>query len=263
MPELPEVETIRRQLEPWLVGREVLSAGSHPSEKFLPARDTIGAVFEQVNRRGKFLLISLDDDSELIIHLGMTGQLRPFSDISDPYLRAWWQLDDGRILGFRDVRRFGRIRIAHDGIYEGLLSSLGPEPLAEEFTANHLYTQIKKSSRRLKTQLLSQKPVAGVGNIYADEACFRANLYPGVRKITVKQAENLHLAIRNVLSEGLAHGGTTLRDYVNVDGEQGGFQNYLQCYGRAGEPCIICGELLRKVILDGRGTTYCQLCQRR
>ncbi len=263
MPELPEVESIRQQLEPWLVGRQIISAGSHPSAKFSPAVETIGMTIESVSRRGKYLLLGLDDGREMVIHLGMTGQLFPIESPTDPYLRAWWGMDDESILGFRDVRRFGRIRVSDANHHEGTLAILGPEPLSEEFTPEHLYAALKKSNRKIKTQLLSQKPVAGVGNIYADEACFRAGIYPGVRKATKVQVVRLHAEIINVLSLALENGGTTLRDYVNVEGDQGRNQEFLLCYGRYGEPCYACGDILKRTVLDGRGTTFCGNCQKR
>ncbi|MFV2039329.1 MAG: bifunctional DNA-formamidopyrimidine glycosylase/DNA-(apurinic or apyrimidinic site) lyase [Acidimicrobiales bacterium] len=263
MPELPEVETIRRQLEPWLVGRTVVDAGSHPSAKFAPAIEVVGARLESVARRGKFLLIGLDDNRELIVHLGMTGQLLPTTDLDDPYLRAWWRFDNGELLGFRDVRRFGRIRVVHDRNYEGTLASQGPEPFSNEFTPESLWAAIKASNRHVKTQLLSQRPVAGVGNIYADEACFLARVHPAARNITRKQAAALHGSIVSVLRQAVDNGGTTLRDYVNVEGATGENQHHLHCYGRYGEPCVDCGTELRRTTLDARTTTYCPICQRR
>lgn len=263
MPELPEVETIRRQLEPWLVGRSVVEADSHPSAKFTPAIEVAGASFESVGRRGKFLLFELDDNRELVIHLGMTGQLLPVDDLDDPYLRAWWRLDNNEILGFRDVRRFGRIRVVHDREYEGTLATQGPEPFSDSFTPESLWLAIKASNRHVKTQLLSQRPVAGVGNIYADEACFLARIHPAARTLTRKQAAALHGSVVGVLRQAVDNGGTTLRDYVNVEGEAGENQEHLLCYGRYGEPCVECGTELRKITLDARTTTYCPTCQRR
>lgn len=263
MPELPEVETIRRQLEPWVVGRSVVDAGSHPSMKFTPAVEIVGAEIESLARRGKFLLFGLDDDRELIVHLGMTGQLLPDPDPADPHLRAWWSFDDGAVLGFRDVRRFGRIRVAENHAYQGMLAELGPEPLSADFTPDHLYDALRRSSRHVKTQLLSQKPVAGVGNIYADEACFRAGVHPGARRVSRAKATALHEAIVHVLRQAVDHGGTTLRDYRNADGGEGQNQYHLDCYGRYGDPCVRCGEELRRLTLDARTTTYCRTCQRR
>lgn len=257
------METIRRQLAPMVSSRTVLDAGAFPSGKFTPATEIVGSTIERVDRRGKFLLFGLDDHRELVVHLGMTGQLLPGVDPEDPYLRAWWRFDDGLFLGFRDVRRFGRIRVAQNGRYEGALATLGPEPLGPEFTADSLYTSVKRSTRHLKTQLLSQRPVAGVGNIYADEACFLAGVHPGARRITKKQAAALHAAIVEVLQQGVDNGGTTLRDYVGADGESGDNQFHLQCYGRYGEPCVRCGTELRRLTLDARTTTFCPTCQRR
>ncbi len=263
VPELPEVETIRRQLEPRLVGRAIVDAGSHPSPKFTPAIELVGATFEAVRRRGKFLLLGVDDDRELVIHLGMTGRLRPGADFDDPYLRAWWRLDDGATIGFSDVRRFGRIRVAYNHRYDGTLAVLGPEPFDDSFTPDHLYRSLRSSSRHLKTQLLSQRPVAGVGNIYADEACFRAGIHPATRRISRPRATALHEAIVHVLRQGVDNGGTTLRDYLDADGRSGANQHHLHCYGRYGEPCVDCGTVLRRSTIDGRTTTWCPTCQTR
>jgi len=267
MPELPEVETIRRQLEPFIVGRTVTDSGSHPSAKFAPAVEVVGTTVESTKRRGKFLLFGLDDGRELIVHLGMTGQLIPGAELDDPYLRAWWRLDERSgsesVLGYRDVRRFGRIRVAQNGDYEGTLATLGPEPFDPDFTPLGLWETLKGSRRHLKTQLLSQRPVAGVGNIYADEACFRAEVHPAVRRVTRAQAERLHHAIVQVLRQGVDNGGTTLRDYRDADGVSGENQHHLDCYGRHGEPCVRCGTELRKTILDARTTTFCPRCQSR
>ncbi len=265
MPELPEVETIRRQLAPAVIGRIITDAWSHPSAKFVPATEIMGAVIERLDRRGKFLLFGLDDDREMVVHLGMTGQLLPgcATPESDPYLRARWVFDDDTVLGYRDVRRFGRIRVVTAGEYQGTLASLGPEPFSEEFTADHLQRSVRTSRRHLKTQLLSQRPVAGVGNIYADEACWLAGVHPAARSLTRRQATALHRALVDVLRQGVDNGGTTLRDYVGADGEIGDNQHHLRCYGRAGEPCERCGEPLRSTVLDARTTTWCARCQPR
>ena len=172
MPELPEVETIRRGLEPLLAGRRVVDARAFPHPKFTPALDAVGAVVDDVRRRGKYLLMGLDDGRELVVHLGMTGQLQLVDGEPDPYERAAWLLDDGGTLGFRDVRRFGRVRVVPAGEYGGIatLASLGPEPFGDDFTAEGLHDALSRSRARLKTQVLSQRPVAGVGNIYASSA---------------------------------------------------------------------------------------------
>ncbi|MEM7094092.1 MAG: bifunctional DNA-formamidopyrimidine glycosylase/DNA-(apurinic or apyrimidinic site) lyase [Actinomycetota bacterium] len=266
MPELPEVETIRRQLEPRLVGHAIVESEAHPSAKFNEAPWAAGAAFERVERRGKYLILGLDDERELVIHLGMTGQLSVADEPTiDEYVRAWWRLDDGSTFVFRDVRRFGRIRVVDRGDYATIttLHQLGPEPFDERFTPTHLHRALSASSRRIKTQLLSQRPVAGVGNIYADEALWRARVYPAARSITKPAAGRLHSAIVDVLRAGIDNGGTTLRDYRNADGDTGSNQFNLECYGRSGEPCVRCGAELRSRVWDTRTTTWCPVCQRR
>lgn len=264
---MPEVETIRRQLDPLLGGRTIVSVESHPAANFVSATDAQGARIDGVGRRGKYLIVPLEDGRELIIHLGMTGSLRiaPPGDRGDRYVRSRWELEGGDVLEFRDVRRFGRIAVVDAGDYRSLptLARLGPEPLSPGFDGDVLWAGLKRSNRRVKTQLLSQRPVAGVGNIYADEALFRAGVNPALRRVTRAQAGRLAPAITAVLSEGIEHGGTTLRDYRTVSGEQGGHQFHLLCYGRAGEPCVNCGEELSGRVLDGRSTTWCRSCQPR
>jgi formamidopyrimidine-DNA glycosylase len=264
VPELPEVETIRRQLEPRLAGRRVVDATAHESPKFAPARDAIGAAVTAVTRRGKYLVMPLDDGHELVVHLGMTGTLA-LDDTVDPYVRARWLLDDGRTLRYRDIRRFGRIAVVKAGEYDALptLATQGPDPFSDEFTPDGLWRSLRRSRSRIKTQLLSQRPVAGVGNIYADEALWLARIDPARRSITRVEAERLHGALRTVLAQGVANGGTTLRDYRTVDGDEGTNQHALECYGRHDQPCTRCGTLLVRRVLDARGTTHCPSCQPR
>ena len=267
MPELPEVETIRVQLEPRLRGRTVLDAGSHASAKFTPAVEAAGAGIGPVRRRGKYLIVGLDDGRELIVHLGMTGRLavEPDPDLRHPHLRAWWRLDDGAVLTFHDIRRFGRLHVVEAGCYRTVptLHQLGPEPFSDQFTAESLWRALGASTRRVKTQLLSQRPVAGVGNIYADEALWLASVNPAARTVSRARAAALAEAIRTALASGLKHGGTTLRDYVTPEGGSGSNQHHLHCYGQAGRPCPRCGAELHRRIVDARGTTWCPRCQRR
>ena len=266
MPELPEVETIRRQLEPRLLGRTVLEASSHPSEKFLPATSTVGAVVCGVARRGKYLLVALSDGREMVVHLGMTGRLQfaAGDPPSDSYVRAWWNLDDGATLELHDVRRFGRVRLVTAGCYDAIptLAQLGPEPLSDDFQPAGLWEALRRSRRRIKTQLLSQRPVAGLGNIYADEALWRARIDPNGRRVTKAEAAALHIAIGEVLKQALAHGGTTFRDYRTLLGPAGDNLAHLDCYGQRGKPCRRCGTELRSRFVDARTTTYCPACQR-
>jgi formamidopyrimidine-DNA glycosylase len=265
VPELPEVETVRRQLEPLVVGRRIVEGWGHPSPKFASAPHASGAVVEGVGRRGKYLLLGLDDDRELIVHLGMTGQLRLRPGELDPYVRAWWALDDGRVLELRDVRRFGRIAVVPTGEHRSMptLAAQGPEPWDPSLEDGGLWRNLRRSRAHLKTQLLSQRPLAGVGNIYADEALWRAGVHPARRTITRREAQALLVELRAVLEQGIANGGTTLRDYRTPDGEPGRNQLELGCYGRAGEPCARCGTELRRSVIDARGTTHCPRCQPR
>jgi len=275
VPELPEVETIRRQLALTLPGRTVVDSWAFDHPKFTPASESVGGHIHEVRRRGKYLLIEItrpDGPHELIIHLGMTGQLRTEAaepggvggGPRDPYDRARFELDDGTVLAYRDVRRFGRIAWTPRGHYDDhpTLAALGPEPFDHALDGAALWAALRGSRRAVKTQLLSQRPVAGVGNIYADEALWIARVRPAARTVTRPQAVRLLEAIRSVLSAGIEHGGTTLRDYVDAQGRSGENQHHLICYGRGGKPCIRCGEPLRHGVLDGRGTTWCRTCQR-
>jgi formamidopyrimidine-DNA glycosylase len=201
-----------------------------------------------------------------VIHLGMTGQLRVDGPEAapDPYDRAWWRLDDGRRLALRDVRRFGRLAVVGQDLSAlPTLAALGPEPFGEDFTPAGLWAALRRSSTQVKTQLLGQRVVAGVGNIYADEALWRAGIDPRARRVSRPAAARLHGAIVEVLRQGIDNGGTTLRDYRTVEGGAGANQHRLDCYGRAGEPCVRCGAPLRRAVVDGRGTTWCTTCQRR
>lgn len=266
MPELPEVESVRRQLEPELTNRRVEDVwwDPHPAIprqfmglELLPGRRVIG-----VGRRGKFMIAPLDEDLELILHLGMTGSFR--FDLEDPHVRARLVLDDGRTLSFRDMRRFGRMVVVEAGDYEGIptLKLLGPEPMTDEFDPDVFAESLKRTNAPIKPYLLSQRPVAGVGNIYADEALWLARVHPLSRRVGRKRAYVLHGAIREVLAGAVEREGTTFRDYRTLSGERGRNAAQLIAYGRSGEPCPRCSTPLRKITLGGRGTTYCPHCQR-
>ena len=261
------METIRRQLAPRITGRMVVDASAHPSPKFSSAPLAISHRVEAVGRRGKYLIVRLDRDRELIVHLGMTGALRiaEVDAAPDPYVRASWTLDDGSALELRDVRRFGRIAVVPAGVYDSLptLHALGPEPLSEDFDPDTFHRALQASTRPVKTQLMSQRPVAGVGNIYADETLWRAGVHPASRRTTRPQSDRIYAELRSVLTDAIERGGTTLRDYRNFDGDTGRNQEYLECYGRSGRPCLRCGTELRRSVIDARGTTWCPRCQRR
>ncbi len=266
MPELPEVESVRRQLDPELSGRRVLEVwvDPHPMvpRQFQRVEELRDRKISFVGRRGKFLIAPLDGGLELVMHLGMTGVFR--FDVNDPFTRASLTLDDGRRLMFKDVRRFGRIAVVDAGRYETIptLAHLGPEPLSEEFDPGRFSFELTRTNAPVKPFLLSQRPVAGVGNIYADEALWVACIHPGSRRVGPKRAHLLHTAIREVLSAAIDREGTTFSDYRMVNGASGRNASFLFAYGRGGEPCPRCSTPLRKMVLGGRGTTYCPRCQR-
>ncbi len=270
MPELPEVETIRRQLDPQLRGREVVETWAFPHPKFEPADLVAGGRLDGVGRRGKYLIISFDGPDgprDLVVHLGMTGSLRVrgAAERDDPYDRARWRFADGDVLAYRDVRRFGRLAVVGRGSAPpgSTLARQGPEPWDPSLDDGGLWRALRRSDRQVKTQLLSQIPLAGVGNIYADEALWAARIHPARRSITRRQAEELLAAVRAALEDGIRHGGTTLRDYVDATGGSGENQHHLRCYGRAGEPCERCATTLVRTLVDARSSTFCPRCQPR
>ncbi|MEA2505898.1 MAG: formamidopyrimidine-DNA glycosylase [Actinomycetota bacterium] len=266
MPELPEVESVRRQLTPRLAGRTVLDVWSDPlpsvPREFHDLERAIGHTIRGVERRGKFLISPLDRGLELVMHLGMTGAFR--FDLDDPYVRARVWLDDGAELTFRDPRRFGRMAVVDAGDYSSLptLRHLGPEPLSDAFDPLVFARFLQRSNAPIKPILLSQRAVAGVGNIYADEALWGARINPLSRRVGPQRAALLHSAIREVLTSAIEREGTTFRDFQMVNGESGRNASFLIAYGQVGRPCPRCSTPLRKIVLGGRGTTYCPHCQR-
>ena len=266
VPELPEVESVRRQLDPELAGRTVLDAWWDPlpsvPREFHDLHRAPGRKIQGVGRRGKFLIAPLDLGLELVLHLGMTGSFR--FDLDDPYVRARMWLDDGRELVFRDPRRFGRMAVVDAGDYSTLptLRLLGPEPLSDDFDPLRFAAFLARSQSPIKPLLLSQRAVAGIGNIYADEALWIARIHPLSRRVGERRARALHSAIREVLSSALSREGTTFRDFQMVNGASGRNAGFLIAYGQQGRPCPRCATPLRKIFLGGRGTTYCPRCQR-
>lgn len=257
---------MRRQLDPELRGRRIdeVWVDPHPAmpRQFLDAHRATGREIKRVDRRGKFLIAPLDEGLEMILHLGMTGAFR--FDIEDLHVRARLHLDDGRTLLFRDARRFGRLAVVEQGDHSQLptLATLGPEPLSEEFDREVFARALATTKAPIKPFLLSQRPVAGVGNIYADEALWLARIHPASRRVGRARAFGLHRAIREVLAGAIEREGTTFSDYQMVNGESGRNVGFLVAYGRAGTPCPRCATPLRKTVLGGRGTTYCPRCQR-
>ncbi len=262
VPELPEVEVTRRALEGWLAGRQILSAQSEPSARNTNLSELPGRQVTSVSRRGKYLLFGLiPRDLELVVHLGMTGGFRT---APSKHTRVTL-VAEGLTLYFHDPRRFGRLCLVPAGDYRSLatLSHMGPEPLGGAFELDRFAEQARRAGM-VKPWLLSQKPVAGLGNIYCDEALWQARLHPAQRGLTYTEAGSLHRAITSVLSRAVELGGSTLSDhsYQQPDGEPGYFQLEHRVYGRSGLPCPRCGQLVVKIRLAGRGTHLCPGCQK-
>jgi len=271
MPELPEVETTRRGLELLLVGRVIEAVKVHNRSLRWPVPTGLGKILagqevRALERRSKYLLVRCDDGT-LIVHLGMTGHLRvvPAIEPRKKHDHVELRLDDGRTLRFNDSRRFGAILWTKDApLAHPLLKDLGPEPFAESFTANYLAGRAQGRVVAVKPFLMDAKTVVGVGNIYASEALFRAGIDPrrAAGKISPSAFRRLVKAVRDVLTEAIAAGGTTIRDFANSDGEPGYFRISLRVYGRGGEPCITCGAPIQRVRLGQRSTYFCPKCQK-
>jgi formamidopyrimidine-DNA glycosylase len=273
VPELPEIETIRRLLSPVLEGRrfeyvEILDPRlTAPIAPIEVAAELEGDRIAALERRGKYLLVRLASGATLVVHLRMSGSLRhdPAGALpDDPYRRAVARLDDGSVLAYRDVRRLGKwALLAPDELSPFLDRRLGPEPLDPGFTARKLGARLGGRRTSLKAAILDQRTLAGVGNIYADEALWWARLHPAreAGSLAPDELRALHRAIRRVLEQGIAYQGSTLRDYALPNGAPGAMQREFKVYGRAGEPCERCGTPIEWIRLAGRGTSYCPHCQ--
>jgi formamidopyrimidine-DNA glycosylase len=276
MPELPEVETIRRQLAPRLEGRtierfEVTDARwSEPAAPAEVADAVEGRAIEAVGRRGKYFDVELTDEAHLVMHLRMTGNLLLVSagDAGDqPYVRVRIGLDDGATVLFADPRRFGTglVLLGDDARDEYFSARLGVEPLSPEFTPDALRALAKGRRAPVKAFLLAQERIAGVGNIYADEALFRARIHPlrPVGTLRRAQLEALHDAVIESLEAGIDARGASIDDFRHTDGARGSFQDRFLVHRREGEPCPRCGTAIVKLRAAGRGTYVCPRCQRR
>lgn len=275
MPELPEVETIRRSLLPLLLGRLIVSVEvAMPKllqnltvEQFRAG--VIGRGFVDIERRGKYLLFRLSGAHTLVVHLRMTGQLRLAepADAQPKHTHIVLGLSNGQELRYTDIRQFGFWFFGPDESIDSIagLTRLGPEPLGADFTVEYMLRCFRGRRGKLKALLLDQAFVAGVGNIYADEALFIAGLHPErtPESITQEEAAKLHSALRDVLAAGVQLRGTTFSDYVDGLGLSGAFQNQLQVYGRQGEPCRRCEAPVERIVVAGRGTHLCSRCQTR
>jgi formamidopyrimidine-DNA glycosylase len=272
MPELPEVETVRRRLEPVLTGRRFDRVEIHDARLVRPyepdevAAELQGERVASVERRGKYLIVRFETDRVLLIHLRMTGSLRHSANglDDDPHRRALIRLDDGSDVAYRDVRRFGTWLLLEPGELDTYLSTrLGEEPLDALFTAARLGELLAKRRAPIKAALLDQRTLAGMGNIYVDEALWRAKIHPlrPAESLGRDELRRLHRAVRASLEQGIARQGSTLRDYALPDGGSGSMQHEFKVYGRGGEPCDRCGTPIAKTRVAGRGTWFCPTCQ--
>ncbi len=273
MPELPEVETIRRSLMGKVVGRTITAVEVHlakaiknvPEEEFV--HRLVGTVIRELGRRGKHLIVYLSSGDALVVHLRMTGQLLylPADMRRHKHTSAVFIFENGQALHFVDQRKFGCLHLVAAGQWTEVSSmrGIGPEPLSDEFTVKYLAQALAGRSGRIKALLLAQTLVAGIGNIYADESLFRAGIHPArpASSLSRAEVEVLHHAIREVLAEGIAHRGTTVRDYYDGEGKAGEFQERLAVYGRGNQPCPRCGTPVVRSRVAGRGTYICPNCQ--
>lgn len=273
MPELPEVETTLRGIAPYIVNQTIDCVEVRQPQLRWPVMENLSAQLEgeivvSVKRRAKYLLIGLISGT-LIIHLGMSGSLRIFTDSSAPAVKKHDHLDimftNGTLLRFHDPRRFGAV-LWFVGVVEHhpLLANLGPEPLSEKFNEEYLQQKLAKQKRAIKLAIMDNHTVVGVGNIYANEALFRSGIHPAAAAMSLNkiQVNALTIAIKQILEEAINAGGSTLRDFVNSAGNSGYFQLQHYVYGRAGEPCLKCGHPIEKMVLGQRSSFYCPHCQK-
>lgn len=273
MPELPEVETVKETLKTLILDKTIkaVSVGwpkmvKHPDDAEQFKQMLEGQTFKSIERRGKFLIFGLDDFS-LVSHLRMEGRYGLFDSLEEPALHTHvrFTFEDGTELRYADVRKFGTMHLFPAGEESGQrpLSLLGPEPLEESFTAEELGSRLVRTTRAVKSALLDQSVVAGLGNIYVDEALFKAQIHPEkpACDLGVEEIAALFHAIRLTLNEAVAAGGSSIKTYVNGQGEMGMFQQSLDVYGRKGQPCHTCGDTIIRTVVGGRGTHTCPSCQ--
>ncbi|HEX4746701.1 MAG TPA: bifunctional DNA-formamidopyrimidine glycosylase/DNA-(apurinic or apyrimidinic site) lyase, partial [Gaiellaceae bacterium] len=274
VPELPEVETVRRRLAPVLEGATIERAEildprlTRPVEPGIVAEQLAGESVVTLERRGKYLLWRLASGRTLVVHLRMTGSFRhaPGGRLpDDAYRRASLTLDTGAEVGYRDVRRFGTWELLdEDHLTPYLAQRLGPEPLSSSFSAARLGASMAGRRAPVKAFLLDQRRLAGIGNIYADEALWRARIHPlrPTGELDAGEVARLHRSLRAALRRGVELQGSTLRDYATPDGDGGGMQHEFHVYGRLGAPCDRCGRPIERIVVGGRGTWFCPRCQR-
>ncbi|TKB23982.1 bifunctional DNA-formamidopyrimidine glycosylase/DNA-(apurinic or apyrimidinic site) lyase [Desulfopila sp. IMCC35006] len=276
MPELPEVEVVCRGLRPFLIGHTVNAihwSGKklrHPVQMEAMQQAVINRKITTIERRAKFLQISLSSGAMLIIHLGMTGNLGIFppSTRHAKHDHVWWSLDNGTELRYNDSRRFGSIRLLTPeevaNREETIFKTAGPEPFSDQFSARYLHALAKGKSLAVKLFIMTNQNVAGIGNIYANESLFAAGIRPTrkVQTLTLKEWDRLVTEVRRVLGYAIECGGSTISDFLNASQQRGYFQINFKVYGRAGETCIVCSDKIEKQTIGGRASYFCSKCQK-
>ncbi len=286
MPELPEVETIKRDLNKKIRGKQIAEIITDTPKMFTPRfslarKKLIGGKIKDVERRAKLLIIKINKDLFLLIHLKMTGQLvyspkkgkivvggHPITgvrDLPNKFTHVSFYFKDDSVLYFNDVRKFGYMKLVDRGDLEKILEDFGIEPLSGQFSLEKFKQILKKRKKsKIKQVLMDQKLLAGIGNIYADESLFAAGIRPMRRagKISDKEAKKLYENIKKILKKAIERRGTSFSNYVDSEGKKGNFVPLLKVYGRGGEKCKKCGHVLKKTKVGGRGTVYCSFCQK-
>ena len=275
MPELPEVQTVIKGLRPLIVDKKITDLEvreenliGYPDISIAELKQKlIGAKIESISRRGKYILIKLDIDKILVIHLRMTGKLlvKEVEEYRDKHTHVIFSLDDGQEIRFNNVRKFGRIYLIDPDYPEqaGGLATLGPEPLSEQLSLKDFKKLFDNRRGIIKSLLLNQKFIAGIGNIYADEILYLSGIKPERKAdtLTEEEKEKIYYNMRDILEKGIIYGGTSFSDYVNAFGEKGSFQAELKVHQREGEDCHICDSEIKKKKIGGRASYYCPKCQ--
>lgn len=272
MPELPEVETIRRDLEKEIVGHKIVDLRYDVPKMLQPSPEAVkrivGRHFVSAGRIGKLLLLGIEDDGTIGIHLKLSGRLfiRKQSDPEDKFTHVTFKFEDGRELRFTEVRKFGYVKLIENATeLKKITSEYGPEPFTKDYTLDVVKNLLSHSSRATKTLILDQKKIAGVGNIYADEALWYAKIHPETagNKIPQNQIEELYIGIIKALEQGIEDRGTSIDDYLDIYGKEGNHARHLNVFRQEGRPCSRCGAEIKKIRVGGRGTHFCPSCQQR
>lgn len=267
MPELPEIETIRQGMQV-NIGSKIINLTVNRAEvirlkDYEPAK-LYNKTIAQVSRRGKFFVFELEENYNMVFHLGMSGRffmVKPDYIINEPHVHVIVELDNENRLVYQDARRFGGVWLVKD--INSFFAKMGVEPLSEEFNAKYLYEITRKRKIAIKTLLLNQHLIAGIGNIYADESLFTAGIRPdrSAGTLTMEEADKLCRAVKEVLATSIKERGTTFRDFRDSYNMTGNFQNFLKVYGKTNEKCPNCGQILTREKIGGRSSHYCTSCQ--